>query len=120
MVRKRKSLLLGLVLAGLAGTSGAMNVQSTSASQISSVDVYTAFGGGDAIVHLTSNSLSGSCPLGFWISGTDPGGKSALAQIMAAQAVGGSVVIAADIASIWSGNGNTAACQVWSVTRTGT
>ena len=96
-----------------------LNVKSTSSSTISSVDIYTSVNGGDAIVHLTSNSLSGSCPYGFWISGTDAGAKSVLAQMIAAHSVGGSVIIAANINSTWSGNTSTARTTTTILANTG-
>ena len=115
-MKRTKAMVLGLAVTGLAATAGAVNIQSTVASTIDSVDTYTSYGDGDAVVHLVSNSLSSACPYGFWISGMDKGGKSALAQIIAAHKVGSQVIITADTDSIWPGNGNTAACKVWSVT----
>lgn len=106
-------LAVALVTIGFATTASAA-VVSAGSSTIGSIETYTEFGGGDAIVHLTTNSLQASCPYGFWIRGTDAGAKSALAQIIAAHTAGGSVVIYADTSTIWSGAGS-AACLVWDV-----
>ena len=71
---------------------------------VSAIESYPLYGNGDVIVVLTANSLSATCPGGFWIRGTDPGANRTLAQVLAAQAAGQPITIWADTAVVWIGS----------------
>ena len=113
---KRGAVAVALIIGAFAGTAVQASVQQAGSSLVSAVQSYTEFGdtNGDVIVQLTSNSLSATCPLGFWIRGSDIGAKNTLTQILGAYHTGLPVVIAADTAVFWTGQ-TTHACLVWSV-----
>ena len=113
MINRHAKAIWMLLALGLA-TEAEATIYNTDASTISTISTYTQYGGGDVIVFLANNSLSASCPYGFWIRATDPGAKTTIAQVLAAQAAGTSVRIWADTAVTWSGAGS-AACAVWNI-----
>jgi len=113
MVKSHVRFVWLLVAMGFAASANAA-IYGTSASTISGIETYTQVGGGDVIVFLTSNSLSASCPYGFWIRGSDAGAKGTLAQVLSAQAAGIPVTIWADTSVTWSGSASPS-CLVWGV-----
>ena len=88
-------------------------IVSTSPSTVKSQTVisYAAFGGGDIVFQLTTNSLS-ECGGGFWLRATDPGFKNNLAILLAQAQAGGAVTVAADDSQIWTGS-STPFCLVY-------
>jgi hypothetical protein len=104
-----------IFLAGSIACASNAAVYSTNPTIIARVDTYTQYGGGDVIFTLSNSSLAASCPSGFWIRATDgAGAKTTIAQVMAAQHAGNSVVVYADTSIAWSGAGSPA-CLVWTV-----
>jgi hypothetical protein len=74
---------------------------------------YTGYGGGD-FVFSTSIAASG-CSSGWYIKASDPGYRSAIAVVLAAQASGLQVVVYGDNADIWSGSPSGQYCRVQAV-----
>jgi hypothetical protein len=114
--------LLGCFIALGAASSAGAAVQASNNSTVAGIESYTEYGGnatvmnGDVIFQLTNNGgLSGACPLGFWIRGSDIGARNAMIQILAAYHAGRAVTILADTSTIWPGNTSSPACLVWSV-----
>jgi hypothetical protein len=74
---------------------------------------YTGYGGGD-FVFSTSIAASG-CSSGWYIKASDPGYRSAVAVVLAAQASGLQVVIYGDNSDVWSGSPSGQYCRVQAV-----
>jgi|SRR6516164_8452727 len=74
---------------------------------------YTAYGGGD-FVFSTSIAAPG-CGSGWYIKASDPGYRSAVAVVLAAQASGLQVVIYGDNSDVWSGSPSGQYCRVQAV-----
>ena len=74
---------------------------------------YTAYDGGD-FVFSTSVGAPG-CSSGWWIAASDPGFKSAVAAVIAAQVAGSYVIVYGDNAALWSGSPSGEYCHVQTV-----
>jgi hypothetical protein len=74
---------------------------------------YTTYDGGD-FVFSTSAGAPG-CSSGWWISASDPGFKSAVAAVLAAQIAGSFVIVYGDNSLLWSGSPSGEYCRVQTV-----
>jgi hypothetical protein len=116
LARARRSayLLIGCTCAAASIPAAAAIVSTAAASvTVTSTFAYTAFDGGDFIFS-TSGSAPG-CGNGWWISPSDPGFKSAVATVLAAQVSGSFVVVYGDNAALWSGSPSGRYCRVQTV-----
>jgi hypothetical protein len=74
---------------------------------------YTAYDGGD-FVFSTSVGAPG-CGSGWWIAASDPGFKSAVAAVLAAQVAGSYIMVYGDNSALWSGSPSGEYCHVQTV-----
>jgi hypothetical protein len=103
-----------LVIAMVAG--GPINaavVAPTASVTITKSFAYTSYDGGD-FVFSTSAGAPG-CASGWWISASDPGFKSAVATVLAAQIAGSYIIVYGDNSLLWSGSPSGEYCRVQTV-----
>jgi hypothetical protein len=103
--------LIGLLVASVAS---AATDATTGVSTVNNILTSTVFGGGDVNFNLANNSLSASCPNGFWIRATDAGATKTYAQVLASYQSGSPVMVYADTSTLWSGS-SSATCLVYAV-----
>src|SRR5580698_11196318 len=112
LTSSRKS-ACALVVCGCALVSmsaGAAVVHPSTSVTVTQSFAYTAFDGGD-FVFSTSAGAPG-CVTGWWIAAADPGFKSAVAAVLAAQAAGSYIVVYGDTSQLWSGSPSGQYCRV--------
>lgn len=85
-------LVTGLANAALVSVTG----------KVTSTYSYSDFGTGDVVFQM--NSIGVGCEAGFWLRPTDPGFKSNLSFLLAAQLSGRTVAILGYNDSIWGGS----------------
>jgi hypothetical protein len=95
------------------GPASATIVTPTSSGTVTQTYAYTNVGGGDFIFSTTVTAPG--CGSGWWIAATDPGYKSAVATVLAAQVAGSYLLIYADNSSLWSGSSSGQYCHVQTV-----
>lgn len=74
---------------------------------------YTSFDGGD-FVFSTSLTAAG-CTSGWYIAASDPGFKSAVAMVLAAQVGGSYIIVYGDNSALWPGSPSGEYCHVQTV-----
>jgi hypothetical protein len=111
--RKSASLLIALGCALASGPIMAAIVTPTASVTITKSYAYTAYDGGD-FVFSTSGTAPG-CGTGWWIGASDPGFKSAVAAVLAAQVAGSYIIVYGDNSALWSGSPSGEYCHVQTV-----
>jgi hypothetical protein len=111
--RKSASLLIALGCALASGPIIAAIVTPTTSVTITKSYAYTAYDGGD-FVFSTSVTAPG-CASGWWIAASDPGFKSAVAAVLAAQVAGSYIIVYGDNSALWSGSPSGEYCRVQTV-----
>jgi hypothetical protein len=113
--RIRSGPLVMLVCASCLGASLAMATVVTPAAAVTITQTYayTNYNGGD-FVFSTSDGAPG-CSSGWYISASDPGYKTAVATVLAAQSAGSYVVVYGDNSALWSGSPSGQFCHVQSI-----
>jgi hypothetical protein len=111
--RKSASLLIALGCALASGPIIAAIVTPTTSVTITKSYAYTAYDGGD-FVFSTSVTAPG-CGSGWWIGASDPGFKSAVAAVLAAQVAGSYIIVYGDNSALWSGSPSGEYCHVQTV-----
>ena len=81
--------------------------------KVTSTYSYSDFGTGDVVFQM--NSIGVGCEAGFWLRPTDPGFKSNLSFLLAAQLSGRTVAILGYNDSIWGGSSGKF-CRLYQIT----
>jgi hypothetical protein len=97
----RGIVLLTTFVVGTSNVSVAAEV-TAAVGRIVHLYTFTDFGNGDVV--FATQSVPPTCQDGFWVRMTDPGAKTAVAQIMAAFHSGAALNIWASDSDIWSGS----------------
>jgi hypothetical protein len=113
LTRKSVCLLIAWGCAVASIPARATIVTPTASVTVTRSFAYTAYDGGD-FVFSTSGTAPG-CANGWWIAASDPGFKSAVAAVLAAQVAGSFIVVYGDNASLWSGSPSGDYCHVQNV-----
>jgi hypothetical protein len=111
--RKSACAVIACGCALIAIPAGAGVVHPSTSVTVTQSFAYTAFDGGD-FVFSTSAGAPG-CGSGWWIAAADPGFKSAVAAVLAAQAAGSYIVVYGDSTQLWSGSPSGQYCRVQTV-----
>jgi len=111
--RKGACLLIALGCSLASGPIIAAIVSPTASVTVTKSYAYTAYDGGD-FVFSTSVGAPG-CASGWWIAASDPGFKSAVAAVLAAQVAGSYIIVYGDTAALWSGSPSGEYCRVQTV-----
>jgi len=112
LVKKSRigSILPTLCLSSLPGMAVAAIVSPPSPVSISQTFAYASFGGGD-FVFSTSLAAAG-CESGWYVKSTDPGYKSVVATVLAAQSDGAQVTVYGDNSDLWPGSPSGHFCRI--------
>jgi hypothetical protein len=111
--RKSACLLVALGCSLASGPIIAAIVTPTASVTVTKSYAYTAYDGGD-FVFSTSLSAPG-CASGWYIAASDPGYKSAVATVLAAQIGASYIVVYGDNSALWSGSPSGEYCHVQTV-----
>jgi hypothetical protein len=111
--RKSACLLVAWGCAVASIPAGAGVVTPPASVTVTKSYAYTAYDGGD-FVFSTSGTAPG-CESGWWIAASDPGFKSAVAAVLAAQAAGSFIIVYGDPGALWSGSPSGQYCRVQTV-----
>ena len=111
--RKSACLLVAWGFAVASIPAGAAIVTPSASVTVTKSYAYTAYEGGD-FVFSTSGTVPG-CESGWWIAASDPGFKSAVAAVLAAQAAGSFIIVYGDPGALWSGSPSGQYCRVQTV-----
>jgi hypothetical protein len=109
----RACMILACACIAGGGTVTAAVVTPSASVTVTDSNAYTTYNGGDFIFS-TSAGASG-CETGWYIKSTDPGYKTAVAVVLAAQLSGNYVLIRGDNADLWSGSPGSHFCHVVTV-----
>jgi len=104
---------VSLALTAASIPAGAAIVTPGASVTVTNSYAYTAYDGGD-FVFSTSGTAAG-CASGWWIAAADPGFKSAVAAVLAAQVAGSFILVYGDSGSLWSGSPSGQYCRVKTV-----
>jgi hypothetical protein len=74
---------------------------------------YTSYDGGDFV--FTTSANAPGCASGWYISSGDPGYKTAVAAVLAAQVAGSYITVYGDNSELWSGSPSGKYCHVQTV-----
>ena len=113
LARKSACLLIALGCSLASGPIIAAIVSPTASVTVTKSYAYTAYDGGD-FVFSTSVGAPG-CSSGWWIGASDPGFKSAVAAVLAAQIAGTYIIVYGDNSALWSGSPSGEYCHVQTV-----
>lgn len=111
--RKGAWFLVALGYSLASGPIFAATVTPTASVTITKSYSYTTFNGGD-FVFSTSLSAPG-CASGWYIAASDPGYKSAVATVLAAQIGGSYIIVYGDNSALWTGSPSGEYCHLLTV-----
>ncbi|MGO9514278.1 MAG: hypothetical protein ACLP2F_11645 [Steroidobacteraceae bacterium] len=114
--RKSACLLIAWGCALASGPITAAIVTPTASGTITKSYAYTNYDGGD-FVFSTSVTAPG-CASGWYIAASDPGFKSTVATVLAAQIGGNYIIVYGDNSDLWSGSPSGEYCHVQTVSIT--
>jgi hypothetical protein len=107
------SLLPLLCLSGLPGMAAADIVSPSAPVSISQTFSYASYGGGDFVFSTTQGATG--CESGWYVKASDPGYKSVVATVLAAQSGGSQVIVYGDNSDLWPGSPSGHFCRIQSV-----
>jgi hypothetical protein len=106
-------MLLACACIAAGGRAAAAVVSPTASVTVTDSNAYTSYNGGD-FIFFTSAAASG-CEAGWYIKSTDPGYKTAVAVVLAAQLSGNFVLVRGDNSDLWSGSPGSHICHAITV-----
>jgi hypothetical protein len=111
--RKSACLLVALGFTVASIPAGAAIVTPSASVTVTQSYAYTAYECGD-FVFSTSGTAPG-CGNGWWIAASDPGFKSAVAAVLAAQIAGSFIIVYGNNGDMWSGSPSGQYCRAQTV-----
>ena len=112
-VRKGACLLIAWGCAVVSIPAGAAIVTPSASVTVTKSYAYTAYDGGDFV--FSTSATAPGCGNGWWIAASDPGFKSAVAAVLAAQVAGSFIIVYGDNRALWSGSPSGQYCRVQTV-----
>jgi hypothetical protein len=111
--RKGACLLIAWGCAAVSMPAGATIVSTSASVTVTKTYAYTAYDGGDFV--FSTNGTAAGCGNGWWIAASDPGFKSAVAAVLAAQVAGSYIIVYGDNSALWPGSPSGQYCRVQTV-----
>jgi len=109
----KRAFLIACACVLTSGRATATIVTPTASVTIIQSYAYTNLYGGDFV--FSTSAAAPGCASGWYISASDPGFKSAVATVLAAQVAGSFVTVFGDNSQIWPGSPSGLYCHVQTV-----
>jgi len=113
ITENRTRVFFAIACAMVSAQLGATVVTPSANGTVTRSFAYTSYNGGDFVFSTTVTAAG--CENGWYVSSADPGYKTAVAAVLAAQVAGSYVIVYGDNSQLWSGSPSGKYCHVQTV-----